>query len=1399
MRAAMGKVTALMMDTITDKSGHTMTGLAVSVCVTPAAPAPLPIPYPTVASVSEGVIDECMRTKIEDSKILTVGGCTKNCHGNEPGTLKEVVSLNTAGPCFPILGAPIVLIELGMAGITLSPGFMNKNPVPGGGSSASGAGGGGSGGGGAGGGGAAPPGQGPTGGSNGGGGGGGSSSAAAPPSPPAPPTADGQASAGHPVDVISGSMFTGPLVDFQLTGFFWLSFTRAYQTSAVEHDVGLGHGWSHALAWRVERRGAGLVLIDDQQRRIELPPMDPGAEILLPYGSIITRRGDDFVVDLQDGLLRVLRPSGTGRWGLAELRDDRGHTATIEWRDGRVVGMLDAVGRRVSLESDDRFHSFWATATDGEGKEHKRRLVTYEIDDKRDLVGVVDGGGGQTRYEYDDRHYLVRETRADGLRYHFVYADVGGVRRCTETWGDLEGAEILVELGSPTGSARGIHHAKLEYGPGPFESRVTDAVGAIRRYRGNAFGLVEHFVDPAGYVSTYHYDDVGRLVAHTDAAGRSHGFAYGSDGRLATQSGPGGSVRLQYEGRSLASTRSGPHAWSGRSEGGRLVEETLPGDRKFSYARDEHGLVKALTRPDGTTIAYARDAHGNVKTATDSAVGATSYVFDVWGRPTRIVAPGGAETSLDYDSAGYLVRSRISGPDGHGGSLERVAEYAIDVMGRIRAQRLPGGGEIAHRFVGDCLVGRTLPGGATTRLGYDALLRLVWAENAAGERMTRSYDARGLLAEETTFAGLATRFEYDAAGRPVVLERGDGNHVRATRSRAGGITTVESSGGARTSFEYDDGGSITRATSGAVDVQLTWDAAGRLASETQVVGGWRFRVDYEYDEAGRFTGHTCSTDWSTILHYDERGLTDRVSLIAGDEARAEVALSRDEAGRITGARHAGDESPLAGYEVDRDALGMPTRISVLDETGKATRTRRYTFAASGAVADVADDLLGGRRYELDPSARPTVVSGLGAEARVGYTAHGTAVPTSGSWSVGPGGRPTKTENATLLWDKRGRLAEKRTDEPTTSWTYGWSDEDRLVSARRGDGRTVQMLYDAFGRRVARIVDGQSTFYGWAGDSAVEVRGTDGESTRRVFGLDEYTPILEQSDEVGARLFASDGASTPWAAIPPRGPIAEIDLGPFGATSRRVGDFGDLRFAGQTADDVVGLHYNRHRWYAPDLHVYLSPDPLGILGSDQDVGFLGNVTFIVDPLGLWVAIIHGMDDNKAIDPSVAAYQNGAPPGSRVVRYDQLAPGSLAGATQVIVVTHGAPGSLAWGKPGGGTRSVNGEQLGDMLNNAGFDGTAPGAKVDVAACNGGTPGLFGGNSVAQGVSNRTLADASGARANNRVLGALSLQGTTRTGGPNATGVGSDSFTGVTPNVGEYTSSGNFVTVSPQPANR
>ena len=133
----MAKVTCVMMDVVTENSGHQVVPNAVSVCLTPCAPAPVPIPYPVICSVSEGIGDPPMRTKFNGVPLGTTGSVLKACHGNEAGTLKEVVSLNTGGPVFIIVGAPVVICELGMVGITGSLCISNKAPTPGAGANAS--------------------------------------------------------------------------------------------------------------------------------------------------------------------------------------------------------------------------------------------------------------------------------------------------------------------------------------------------------------------------------------------------------------------------------------------------------------------------------------------------------------------------------------------------------------------------------------------------------------------------------------------------------------------------------------------------------------------------------------------------------------------------------------------------------------------------------------------------------------------------------------------------------------------------------------------------------------------------------------------------------------------------------------------------------------------------------------------------------------------------------------------------------------------------------------------------------------------------------------------------------------------------------------------------------------
>uniref|UniRef100_UPI002B1E52B8 RHS repeat-associated core domain-containing protein n=2 Tax=Pseudomonas TaxID=286 RepID=UPI002B1E52B8 len=59
----------------------------------------------------------------------------------------------------------------------------------------------------------------------------------------------------------------------------------------------------------------------------------------------------------------------------------------------------------------------------------------------------------------------------------------------------------------------------------------------------------------------------------------------------------------------------------------------------------------------------------------------------------------------------------------------------------------------------------------------------------------------------------------------------------------------------------------------------------------------------------------------------------------------------------------------------------------------------------------------------------------------------------------------------------------------------------------------------------------------------------------------------------------------------------------------------LRFQGQYFDEESGLHYNRHRYYDPDVGRYLTPDPVKLAGGVNQYRYVPNPTGWVDPLGL----------------------------------------------------------------------------------------------------------------------------------------------------------------------------------------
>ena len=60
---------------------------------------------------------------------------------------------------------------------------------------------------------------------------------------------------------------------------------------------------------------------------------------------------------------------------------------------------------------------------------------------------------------------------------------------------------------------------------------------------------------------------------------------------------------------------------------------------------------------------------------------------------------------------------------------------------------------------------------------------------------------------------------------------------------------------------------------------------------------------------------------------------------------------------------------------------------------------------------------------------------------------------------------------------------------------------------------------------------------------------------------------------------------------------------------------NLRFQGQYHDEETGLHYNRFRYYDPDVGRFASQDPIGLAGGVNTYQYAPNPVVWIDPLGL----------------------------------------------------------------------------------------------------------------------------------------------------------------------------------------
>jgi RHS repeat-associated protein len=393
-------------------------------------------------------------------------------------------------------------------------------------------------------------------------------------------------------------------------------------------------------------------------------------------------------------------------------------------------------------------------------------------------------------------------------------------------------------------------------------------------------------------------------------------------------------------------------------------------------------------------------------------------------------------------------------------------------------------------------------------------------------------------------------------------------------------------------------------------LEFEYDVHDRLITEHQ---GWG-TLRYGYDVSGQLQ-HLRLPDNSRLQYHRAQG---------GALTAIDLNGSRLTSHSFVGGREQQRQQGLLRSDYAYDEQGRLQAHAVSQNQHPLYR-RDYAYSANGNLLQIADTRHGQRRYQYDPLDRLTHVR----HARDQDPEHFSHDPAGnllihdrpGPWHL-KGNRLRRHGDRHYDYDAYGNLIRERRDHSVTDYRY--DSQHRLVGINLPDGSSATYRYDAFGRRIDKTVDGQTTRFFWQGDHLVA------ESSPTHYRSYLYEPgsfrPLALLDGKGPKkacpfYYQLDHLGTPQELTDYSGEIVwSAKYTAYGKLSHLAHGGGEqldqpLRFQGQYFDAESGLHYNRHRYYQPDTGRYLTPDPVKLAGGLNAYRYTPNPTGWVDPLGL----------------------------------------------------------------------------------------------------------------------------------------------------------------------------------------
>jgi RHS repeat-associated protein len=207
-------------------------------------------------------------------------------------------------------------------------------------------------------------------------------------------------------------------------------------------------------------------------------------------------------------------------------------------------------------------------------------------------------------------------------------------------------------------------------------------------------------------------------------------------------------------------------------------------------------------------------------------------------------------------------------------------------------------------------------------------------------------------------------------------------------------------------------------------------------------------------------------------------------------------------------------------------------------------------------------------------------------------------------------RITTRDSASFAFDLNGNLTSDGLK------TYTWNARNQLTALSGGSGGSF--AYDGLSRRRGKTISGTTTNFLYDASNFVQELSSGGTPTANLLTVLRIDETFTRTDANGTSALLVDALGGTLELADVSGtPQTHYTFEPFGATiASGAPSANPAQFTGRE-NDGGGLYYNRARFYSPALQRFISEDPIGFGGGDDNLyAYTGNQpTGFVDRLGL----------------------------------------------------------------------------------------------------------------------------------------------------------------------------------------